>query len=372
MILCIMKDLSINHHLPIPKGVQIEQSIRSKITRGELTPGAKLPSMLKLADQLGVSLGVVKQALHTLTVEGVLRSVPKVGVFVSERRPTKDIALVLPTVELEQISRIIKGSRTDLPSGFRLIIEAAANSFDDQTDLLKHLNSYNIAGILLLAPPIKSYAEKIKKLLHRDVPCVQILHELHGLSTDSVTLDGFQMGAMAADYLIQKGHTKIGLIDTDADALTYINRNRGMDSALRKIGQTYVSMPKVINHAEQISADTPDLLGQDAALKLLDKYPDLTAVIGGNGHISIGAVKGIKKTGRNIPEDISFISMAADLPTFEHMATPLTAIDSPFENICRRAAQLLISRIENPEKEFESIQYPPTLHERESVKTINQ
>lgn len=367
-----MKNLKLNDDPITPKGVQIEKQIRAKIAAGDLGSGEKLPSMLNLADQLGVSLGVVKQALHTLTVEGTLQSTPKVGVFVSERRPTKDIALVLPTVELEQIPRIIKGARTNLPDNYRLIIEAATNSFEDQIDLLKHLNSYNISGILFMPPPKKCYTEKIQKLLNRDVPCVQILFDSRELSTDSVTFDGFEMGEQAINYLIEKGHTEIGLIDTDADISTFINRNKGMDSALRRIGKSYETLPKKINHAENLSTDFPGLLGKEAALRLLEKHPELTALIGGNGHILLGAAQALTNDGKSIPDNISLLSMGIDLSLFQHLTPSITAFDEPLEKMCRRAVQLLIARIENPNKERETIQLAPILCERESVKSIRK
>lgn len=365
-----MNKLEVNNNLGVPKGIQIEQQLRAKILSGDLQAGTKLPSMLNLADQLDVSLGVVKQALHTLTVEGLLRSVPKVGVFVSERKLVKDIALTLPTVELEQISRIIKGARSGLSENYRLIIEAANNSFDEQVDLLKHFNRHNMAGILLLTPPHQMYAEKIKKLLNGDVPCVQALLELDGLPTDSATFDGFSMGETAVNHLIENGHTEIGLIDTDADALTFTNRNQGMDSALRKIGKRYDTMPKKISHA-LVNVNDPTLYGRQTTIEFLEKHPELTAVIAGNGHTALGIAEAIHEMGKTVPNDISIVSMGVDLAAFKHMTPPMTSIDEPLETICRRAVQMLISRIENTQKPRQSIQFAPELHDRQSVKKIS-
>lgn len=364
-----MNKLEVNDDVGVPKGIQIEQQLRAKILSGDLKAGTKLPSMLNLADQLGVSLGVVKQSLHTLTVEGLLRSVPKVGVFVSERKIVKDIALILPTVELEQISRIIKGARSGLSENYRLIIEAANNSFDDQVDLLKHFNRHNAAGIILLTPPHQMYAEKIKKLLNHDTPCVQASLELDNLPNDSATFDGFSMGEMAVNYLTEKGHTEIGLIDTDADALTFVNRNHGMDTALRKIGKRYDTMPKKISHA-LVNVDEPALFGRRTAIQFLKEHPELTAVIAGNGHIALGIAEAIQEMGKTIPGDLSILSMGIDLTAFKHMTPPMTSIDEPLETICRRAVQMLISRIENAQQPRQSIQFAPELHDRKSVRQI--
>lgn len=366
-----MKHLKIQPDSPTPKVKQIEELIRKKIETGEFEPGLKLPSMQNLADHLGVSLGIVKLALHTLTVEGFVNTVPKVGVFVPEQIPTKDIALILPSAELEQIPRIIHGVRTSLPRRYRLMIEAAANDFDGQVDIVKYLNKSHIKGMILMSPHKQRYAEKLRPFLSEELPCVQILFELDGLATDSATFDGFEMGFLAADHLIQSGHRQIGLIATDADAITFSARNEGLDNALKTIGQSYDTLPKEINSAEILNADDPSTLGQQAAEKLLKKHPDLTAIIAENGHIALGAIQAIKNAGKSIPKDLSVLSMGIDLPTFKHMTPSVTALDEPVEKICQRAAQMLIKRIENPGEIFRSVHFSPELHSRESVRTLS-
>jgi LacI family transcriptional regulator len=365
-----MKRLKIEKDSPVPKVRQIEKQIREQIIAGNLHPGLKLPSMRDLAQQLGVSVGIAKQALNTLTTKGYLRSDPKVGVFVSKNRPTKDIALVLPTVELDQIARIVRSSRLNLPENYRLVIEAAANDFDAQIGLIEYTRNSRIEGILLMTPPMQQYAEKLNAVVTGEIPCVQILFELKGVYTDSSTVDGFEMGKMAAEYLIKKGHTAIGLVDTNADASTFQDRNRGIEQALKKIGKDYATLPKEIIRADKLSADDPSLFGKQATARLLEKHPELTAIIGGNGHIALGSIQAVKDAGKNIPDDISLISMGIDLSPFEHMTPAVTAIDAPLEKICHRAIQMLIDRINSPNQVFLSVQFPPILHERESVKTI--
>jgi DNA-binding LacI/PurR family transcriptional regulator len=74
--------------------------------------------------------------------------------------------------------------------------------------------------------------------------------------------------------------------------------------------------------------------------------------------------------GRKIPDDISIVSMGVDLSAFKHMTPPMTSIDEPLESICRRAVQMLISRIEDTRKPRQTIQFAPKLHDRGSAKKI--
>jgi len=47
--------------------------------------GPRLPSQMALAEQLGVSPMTIQRALKILKAEGLVRSVPGLGTFVSER-----------------------------------------------------------------------------------------------------------------------------------------------------------------------------------------------------------------------------------------------------------------------------------------------
>ena len=118
---------------------QIQDSLRQEIASGRLTPGERLPSMRKLCDDNGVSLGTIKQAINTLTTEGVLTSKSRGGIFViGPQLQQKDIVLVLPSLQLEQMSRLVAGAQAGLAGKLhRLVIQAANTDYDDQMHLLQ-------------------------------------------------------------------------------------------------------------------------------------------------------------------------------------------------------------------------------------------
>lgn len=69
-----------------PKHRQIADNLRGKINRGELAPGAQLPSEAELGQEYGASRTTVRAALATLTNEGLIASEAGRGSFVRERR----------------------------------------------------------------------------------------------------------------------------------------------------------------------------------------------------------------------------------------------------------------------------------------------
>ena len=70
----------------LPKHRQIADELRARIARGELAPGAQLPSEAELGQEYGASRTTIRAALATLTNEGLTASETGRGSFVRERQ----------------------------------------------------------------------------------------------------------------------------------------------------------------------------------------------------------------------------------------------------------------------------------------------
>jgi GntR family transcriptional regulator len=68
---------------PVPLYHQLKQWLANRILSGELPPGSRLPDELDISQRLGVSRGVVRQALTELSYEGLINRQRGRGTFVS-------------------------------------------------------------------------------------------------------------------------------------------------------------------------------------------------------------------------------------------------------------------------------------------------
>ena len=68
-----------------PSYVRIAADLRTRIARGDLAPGARLPARHQMAEEYDAAEGVVRQATEVLVREGLLVSRPGAGTFVRER-----------------------------------------------------------------------------------------------------------------------------------------------------------------------------------------------------------------------------------------------------------------------------------------------
>ncbi|MFJ9770922.1 TetR/AcrR family transcriptional regulator C-terminal domain-containing protein [Kitasatospora sp. NPDC101157] len=65
---------------------RIAAELRRRITAGELSPGARVPSTRRIMQEWGVAMATATKVLNRLREEGLVRAVPGVGTVVAARR----------------------------------------------------------------------------------------------------------------------------------------------------------------------------------------------------------------------------------------------------------------------------------------------
>jgi GntR family transcriptional regulator, N-acetylglucosamine utilization regulator len=70
---------------------QLRQWLSTRIVSGELSPGTQLPGDFELSDRLGVSRGVVRQALEALRHDGLIERERGRGTFVSRPKTAQGL-----------------------------------------------------------------------------------------------------------------------------------------------------------------------------------------------------------------------------------------------------------------------------------------
>ena len=79
--------IRVNPSSGLPLYLQIQAQVKNAVAAGALKPGAAMPSVRKLASDLGINPNTVARAYLDLDREGVIRSVPGGGTFVADGNP---------------------------------------------------------------------------------------------------------------------------------------------------------------------------------------------------------------------------------------------------------------------------------------------
>ena len=364
-----LMDIQIDPAQSEPLVQQFQRQLRASIQSRRLKPGAKLPSMRQFVSMYDISLGVVKQAINTLTTEGYLRAEHGSGVFVAQRELEQQaIALVVPAIN-EAIGEILTGIKEGLQlDAPRILLRDANFDFRNEVCYIDQLDSAMVSGAIIYPPPVSDFLPVLKTLKQRGVPFVLVDTAFDEFEADSVTTDSYAMGLEAMLYLLDRGHRRIGLIDISADSDNYQQMRSGISEALAGYGLRFDELPRCVTDATDLNPVQPWANGERATLRLLGQYPDITAIVGMTDYMSLGALRGVQASGRKVPDDVSVFAIN-DLQMFAAMTPAITALSQPEREIGRCAAMRLLELLKGQQTQTtQKIKLKPHLYERDSVR----
>jgi DNA-binding LacI/PurR family transcriptional regulator len=150
------------------------------------------------------------------------------------------------------------------------------------------------------------------------------------------SLDARAGAKAAVEYLLDLGHTTVHHLARSSE-LHPLTRTAGWREALEGRG---LAVPPAVECDGDTAAS-----GYRAAGELLAAAPDVTAVFCGSDELAIGALRRLQEAGLRVPEDISVFGCEG-LAVGEFWLPALSTIRLDFEEIGRRAAELLLTLLE--------------------------
>lgn len=179
----------------------------------------------------------------------------------------------------------------------------------------------------------------------------------------SVLINNDDSACIATEYLIKKGHSRIGYLRGAFRIKAFRSRFSGFQMAFRKNRMAYeekyiYTLRTTLNEAYR------DMM------RYLDENKELpTAFFADNDMIAMGAMKALLEKGYRIPDDISIVGFD-DLPYAEIFSPALTTIRVPRGEMGRLAVRKVISLVSNPNQIITKTQVCTTFVERETVRQL--
>ena len=221
-----------------------------------------------------------------------------------------------------------------------------ANSHDDpdtQRARYAMMLQRRVDGLIL--GDVRTDVGLVEELRSRGVPYV--LTNRHVGDHPSVTCDDEMGGRLAAEHLLERGHTHVAVAAGAAYASTGIDRTGAFLRAFADAG--YPVRPDLVVHSP---FDVPG--GRRATELLLARPPAPTAVFAVNDFAAIGALGAIRDSGRVPGEEIAVVGYN-DVPLAAELPLPLTTVRSPMHRMGYRAVELLMERLEDRSVESERL-----------------
>ncbi|MDS0526446.1 LacI family transcriptional regulator [Clostridium sp. SHJSY1] len=229
---------------------------------------------------------------------------------------------------------------------FQNVINSVYDSIDKRYNVtVKGIDTYekntinpkNYDGIVVVSQKEEDDVF-IEEILAKKIPMVVINREVN---YDVVNIFTNEIVATenAVEELIINGHKNIGIIEGKEGFLSTKLRRAGYMSAFNKFNIE-------INNDYVTNGDFTVRGGYFAAKNIIEK--DITAIFAFNDEMAVGAIKAIRETGLNVPEDISILGF--DGTEIGEFLTPsIATIRRPVDRIAKIATELLIKLINNEE-----------------------
>ncbi|NBA96573.1 LacI family DNA-binding transcriptional regulator [Pseudomonas sp. R5(2019)] len=222
------------------------------------------------------------------------------------------------------------------PRGLEVLIGNFHYDVDVEENLIRNYLAYQPGGILLTGFDRTEGSRRM--LAASGVPCVHMM-ELD--STPGVTSVGFsqiQAGAVAAQHLLERGRRRLAFVAAQLDPRV-MQRGEGFRRTLREAG--------VYDEALECLTPAPSSIGMGGELfsDLMRRHPDVDGIFFCNDDLAQGAILEALRQGIAVPGQVSMIGFN-DLPASAHMVPRLTSIRTPRAAIGRRAAQMLLARMD--------------------------
>jgi len=299
-----------------------------------------------LNSRSGISDSTRATVLATLDVVGYERPVKLRG------HRSRLVGLVLPDLLnpiFPMFAEVVGGAL--VRKGFTPVLCTRTDGGVSEADYITMLLSQEVSGVIFAGG---NYAQAdadhdhYRRLLQRRLPVILINAGIDGLGFSRVSADDKTAVAQAYGHLRSLGHERIGII---------VGPPAHLPSQRKR--EAFPGDPHWAEHTI-LSAEG----GQVAASRLIER--GATGLICASDVLALGAIRGARRTGLTVPDDVSVIGYD-DSALMACADPPLTTIRQPIEAMGRTAVSLLAAEAAGSPVTAEELLFEPELVVRRST-----
>ena len=280
-----------------------------------------------------------------------------------EKMPRKGlIGIITSTLDSAYHGRVMEQASTYFEErGYESIVVSHAKNKSGELNAISSLDEFDCDGLIVFSTSLDD--EELAAYLDSHPAAVLMNRYLPKYYKRCVYLDNAFGGRIAAQYLVDKGHTAIAMVTGPPEILEIQERSNGFLAALENHKQR-------LKPVMTLSGDLFIEDGAHAIVKILDSKEEVTAVFFHNDLMAIGALEKCHQLGVDIPGELSILGYD-DFVESRHTYPTLSTIHQPIKKMGRVAAQLICGMLDtdNPVGAIDvQTCFRPILVERETVK----
>lgn len=242
--------------------------------------------------------------------------------------------------------------------GYTVICGSSDEDAQKSSALIDVLINRSVDGFIIVST--ENSQSKIRNLLEDNVPFVLLDRFFPEIQTDYVSTNNYQASFDSCTHLLEMGYRKIGLIGYESVLHHMKERIRGYEDALAVHG-----VQQGPNWLRKVRDQEVGVKTREAIDQMLSTDCPVDAIIFCTYSLAVNGLKYINELGIKVPEELGIVSFGqAEL--FDLYQCPITFVMQQMDELGKKAVELLIRKIENPEIQKQQILMQATLIKRAS------
>ena len=210
-----------------------------------------------------------------------------------------------------------------------------------------------VAGVVLT--PVAEAAAGF--LVRQHVPVVEVDRTFGDV--DAVVIDNRDAARATTEHLLSLGHQRIALVIDETDWTTGRDRRAGYTDAHEAAGIA-------VDPALVVTAGWDADAASAVARSLLSAPDRPTAVFAANNLLAEGVWRAAAAIGLDIPDDLSLVAFD-DSPWMSMVTPAVTAVTQDAALLGAQAVELLLARLDDPDRQVQRVTLPAGLVRRAST-----
>lgn len=311
----------------------------------------KVPTIKEIARKLNISVSTVSRALHdhpsiglrtktaVKNMAAALNYEPNQTAIFFKKGKTFTLGIVLPNLAEEFFSAAINGiQQVSMQNNYIALVGQSHDSLETEQKIVDTMKNHRVDGILASISKNTTHIDHFRQMRQYDIPVVFFDRVPDVAEIHSVRCNLYDSSVDALEFLIDKGHRRIGYIQGPP---TLAIKNERLDGYRAAHKQHKLPVDEsLIVHTDLSTASTHAAFDKLMSLK---KKP--TAILVFNDYVALDTIRYAREKKLKINKDICFVSYA-NLPVTRYVDfPPLASVEQfPFEQGAR-ATELLFKLI---------------------------
>ena len=323
-----------------------------------------------VAKEAGVSIATVSKVINgkgkiseetrgsVLAIMDRMDYQPSVIASALTGKKTFTLGLLVPDISnpfFAEIARAIEDQSQRY--GYSVVMCSTDNKDDKVERYIALLLQKSVDGIIIATGIDK--INILEQLLSKRIPVVLLAREMPLVAVNTVVVDDYVGGSLAASHLLELGHKRMAVLGESAKVVSSRERIRGFRQTMED--EQIPFREEWLKYCDYRIED-----GKLKALELLQTEDRPTAIFACNDMLAVGALQAAKEAGVKVPDELSIVSF--DNTILATVTDPqLTTIAQPMDYMGKAVVDLIVDELKGSKSIKQRMVLRPELLIREST-----